>query len=159
RGRASPAPARPSRRRASRSARPAPAPGRPARKPTSRGPSPAPTAPPSGRPCAASLPPCPGPRPPRIAHSEPDGTRARLPMRLVADNVWQLSGFPEHYFNVYLAGDVLIDCATRWARRRIFRQLAGRSLSLVALTHVHPDHQGVARKVCETYGVPLACHE
>ena len=31
-------------------------------------------------------------------------------------------------------------------------------MSLVALTHCHPDHQGAARAVCETFGAPLACH-
>jgi glyoxylase-like metal-dependent hydrolase (beta-lactamase superfamily II) len=30
---------------------------------------------------------------------------------------------------------------------------------LIALTHVHPDHQGSAHTLCEEYGVPLACHE
>ena len=29
---------------------------------------------------------------------------------------------------------------------------------MVALTHVHPDHQGVAKDVCEARGIPLACH-
>ena len=29
---------------------------------------------------------------------------------------------------------------------------------MLALTHVHPDHQGVAKDVCEARGVPLACH-
>ena len=29
---------------------------------------------------------------------------------------------------------------------------------MVALTHVHPDHQGVAKDVCEACDVPLACH-
>jgi glyoxylase-like metal-dependent hydrolase (beta-lactamase superfamily II) len=29
---------------------------------------------------------------------------------------------------------------------------------MVALTHAHPDHQGVAKAVCEARGVPLACH-
>ena len=29
---------------------------------------------------------------------------------------------------------------------------------MVALTHVHPDHQGCAKAVCEARGVPLACH-
>jgi hydroxyacylglutathione hydrolase len=80
-------------------------------------------------------------------------------MREIAPDLWQLSGFPRHALNVYLAGDVLIDAATRWRRRRLFRQLQGRRLSLVALTHCHPDHQGSARAVCEQFGVPLACHE
>jgi glyoxylase-like metal-dependent hydrolase (beta-lactamase superfamily II) len=80
-------------------------------------------------------------------------------MTEVAPGVWQLDGFPPHILNVYLVGDVLIDAATRWARRRILRQLRGRAVSLVALTHCHPDHQGTAHLVCERFGVPLACHE
>jgi hydroxyacylglutathione hydrolase len=80
-------------------------------------------------------------------------------MRRIAHDVWQLSGFPRDMFNVYLAGDVLIDAGTRWARSRIVRQLGKRRLSLLALTHVHPDHQGAARAVCERYQAPLACHE
>jgi glyoxylase-like metal-dependent hydrolase (beta-lactamase superfamily II) len=80
-------------------------------------------------------------------------------MRQVAKDVWQLHGFPPNGFNVYLAGTMLIDAGTRWARSRILRQLSGRKLSLMALTHVHPDHQGSAAAVCRRYHVPLACHE
>ena len=29
---------------------------------------------------------------------------------------------------------------------------------MLALTHAHPDHQGVAKDVCEARGAPLACH-
>jgi glyoxylase-like metal-dependent hydrolase (beta-lactamase superfamily II) len=76
----------------------------------------------------------------------------------VADGLWQLRGFPPHTINVYLAGDVLIDAGTRWSHRRIVRQLRGRTLSMIALTHCHPDHQGSAHSLCEAYGVPLACH-
>jgi glyoxylase-like metal-dependent hydrolase (beta-lactamase superfamily II) len=80
-------------------------------------------------------------------------------MRAVAAGLWQLMGFPRNMFNVYLAGDVLFDTATRWARWRILRQLHGRSLALVALTHCHPDHQGTAAFLCRRFRVPLACHE
>jgi glyoxylase-like metal-dependent hydrolase (beta-lactamase superfamily II) len=80
-------------------------------------------------------------------------------MNAIAPGVWQLSGFPPHAFNVYLVDDVLIDAGTRWAKRRIFRQLEGRALKLVALTHCHPDHQGCAKVICEKFSVPLACHE
>ncbi len=80
-------------------------------------------------------------------------------MRQIAKGVWQFSGFPPNVLNVYLVEDVLIDAATRWAKWRILRQLRGRRLSLVALTHCHPDHQGMAKVVCEKFGVPLACHE
>jgi glyoxylase-like metal-dependent hydrolase (beta-lactamase superfamily II) len=77
----------------------------------------------------------------------------------IANGLWQLGGFPPHLFNVYLAGDVLIDAGTRWSQRRILHQVAGRRLRLVALTHCHPDHQGSARVVCTRFGIPLACHE
>jgi glyoxylase-like metal-dependent hydrolase (beta-lactamase superfamily II) len=77
----------------------------------------------------------------------------------VAEGVWQLRGYPRDMFNVYLMGDVLVDTATRWARRRIMRQVRDRPLRLIALTHCHPDHQGAARALCRRFGIPLACHE
>lgn len=80
-------------------------------------------------------------------------------MKQLAEDVHLLSGFPPNAINVYLVGDVLVDAATRQAERRIFKQLAGRSLSAHALTHVHPDHQGASRAVCERFGVPLWCGE
>jgi hydroxyacylglutathione hydrolase len=79
-------------------------------------------------------------------------------LKLLADGVWRLKQFPAPSVNVYLAGDVLIDAGTRWDRRRVFAEIEGRELSLLALTHVHPDHQGVAKDVCEERGIPLACH-
>ncbi len=80
-------------------------------------------------------------------------------MRELASGVWQLAGFPPNLINVYLVGDVLIDAATRFARRRLLHELHGRKLALVALTHCHPDHQGLAHEICTTQGVTLACHE
>ncbi|MBY0521892.1 MAG: MBL fold metallo-hydrolase [Gemmataceae bacterium] len=80
-------------------------------------------------------------------------------MQLIAENVWLLRGFPRDMFNVYLAGDTLIDAGTRWAKRRILRQLHGKAPRMVALTHCHPDHQGTAAYFCDRYGIPLACHE
>jgi hydroxyacylglutathione hydrolase len=79
-------------------------------------------------------------------------------MEKIAEDVWLLSGFPARYFNVYQLGAVLIDAATRWATRRILRQLRDRHLRMVALTHCHPDHQGAAKAVCDTFHIPLACH-
>ena len=78
-------------------------------------------------------------------------------MKQLAPDVWQLRGF-RNAINVYMIGDVLIDAATRLARRRILGEIEDRPLSMVALTHCHPDHQGVAKVVCEARGVPLACH-
>lgn len=76
-------------------------------------------------------------------------------MRQLADGVWQLSGFPPNAINVYLLEDVLIDASTRYASRRIIRQLKGHQLSAHALTHAHPDHQGASHAVCEHFGVPF----
>jgi glyoxylase-like metal-dependent hydrolase (beta-lactamase superfamily II) len=84
-------------------------------------------------------------------------------VREVARDLWLLNGlagaFLPYAINVYLAGDILVDGATRFARGRILAQLRGRKISAVTLTHCHPDHQGVVATVCSSYGVPLYCHE
>lgn len=79
-------------------------------------------------------------------------------MKQLAPEVWRLKQLPLPSINVYLIGDVLIDAGGRPDRRRIFAEIEGRELSLLALTHVHPDHQGVAKDVCEARDIPLACH-
>lgn len=75
-------------------------------------------------------------------------------MKQLVDGVWQLGGFPPQAINVYLLEDVLVDAASRYAGRRILRQLKGHRVSAHALTHAHPDHQGASRQVCETLGIP-----
>jgi hydroxyacylglutathione hydrolase len=75
-------------------------------------------------------------------------------MKQIADGLYQLKGFPPNIMNVYLAGDVLIDAATRHSERRILRQLEGREVRAHALTHAHPDHQGASHAVCTKLGVP-----
>lgn len=79
-------------------------------------------------------------------------------MKRLAPDVFQLRGF-NNAINVYLLEDVLVDAATKLARRRIMSEIEDRPLSALALTHCHPDHQGVAKVVCEARGIPLACHE
>ena len=79
-------------------------------------------------------------------------------MKELAPGVWRLKQLPAPTVNVYLVGDVLIDAGSRWDRHRIFSEIESRELSLLALTHVHPDHQGVAKGVCEARGIKLACH-
>lgn len=79
--------------------------------------------------------------------------------RNVARNVWQISAFPPNVINAYLVDHVLIDCGTRWDAGRLLRAVEGVDLKLVALTHVHPDHQGSAHAICEARRCPLACHE
>ncbi|MFL5846057.1 MAG: MBL fold metallo-hydrolase [Solirubrobacteraceae bacterium] len=76
-------------------------------------------------------------------------------MKELADGVFQLRGFPPDAINVYLAGGVLIDAATRQGARRVLRQLRGRDVTAHALTHAHADHQGASHAVCTALGIPL----
>lgn len=78
-------------------------------------------------------------------------------MKQLADDVFVLEGFPPYTINVYLLGEVLIDSSTRWAANRILRRLRGHNVTLHALTHVHPDHQGSSHAICERLGIPLWC--
>ncbi|MCW2968788.1 MAG: yflN, partial [Solirubrobacteraceae bacterium] len=76
-------------------------------------------------------------------------------MEELADGVFRLKGFPPDAINVYVAGDVLIDAATKLAGRRVLGELRGRTITAHALTHAHPDHQGVSHRVCTELGIPL----
>jgi hydroxyacylglutathione hydrolase len=75
-------------------------------------------------------------------------------MKQLAPGVWQLKGLPPNAINVYLVEDVLIDAATRRAPRRILKQIEGHTVSVHALTHAHPDHQGASNAICERLGLP-----
>ncbi len=79
-------------------------------------------------------------------------------MKELAAGIWRLKELPAPTINCYMVGDVLIDAGRTWDRRRIMSEIEGRDLSMLALTHVHPDHQGAAKDVCEARDVPLACH-
>jgi len=46
-------------------------------------------------------------------------------MRQLADDLYLLRGFPPNAINVYLAGDVIIDTASRRAGGRIVKQVEG----------------------------------
>jgi hydroxyacylglutathione hydrolase len=76
-------------------------------------------------------------------------------MKELAPGVFQLSGFPPNGINVYLVDGVLIDAATRYAGRRILRQVSEHDITAHALTHAHPDHQGASHRVCEELGIPF----
>lgn len=78
-------------------------------------------------------------------------------MRQLADDVWQLDGFPSNNINVYVIGDVLIDAGIALHKRRILRQVEGRAIAAHALTHAHFDHYGASHAVCEALSIPLWC--
>jgi glyoxylase-like metal-dependent hydrolase (beta-lactamase superfamily II) len=80
-------------------------------------------------------------------------------MKQLGEDIFILEGFPPYAINVYLIGEVLVDAATRFAAARILRRLRGRTVTLHALTHAHPDHQGSSHVICETLGIPLWCGE
>ena len=80
-------------------------------------------------------------------------------MKQLAEGIWRLNQRPRPIVNVYLVGEILFDAGSRTDRRRILKEIEGRNLSMLALTHVHPDHQGVADEICREWGIPLTCHE
>jgi len=79
-------------------------------------------------------------------------------VKRIADDVYLLRGFPPAAFNVYAirAGDrwVLVDTGTRYARRRILRQLPG-ELEAIFITHAHRDHAGSMHAVAKATGAPV----
>jgi glyoxylase-like metal-dependent hydrolase (beta-lactamase superfamily II) len=75
-------------------------------------------------------------------------------VKQLADDLYQLKGFPPNAINVFLLGDVIVDAASRHAGRRILRQVEGRPVSAHALTHAHPDHQGASKEICTKLGIP-----
>jgi glyoxylase-like metal-dependent hydrolase (beta-lactamase superfamily II) len=80
-------------------------------------------------------------------------------MRRITDGIWQLDGWPPHAINAWLVDDILFDCRTRWGASRLLADLSGRHLSVIALTHAHPDHWGAAGAICAARTVSVFCHE
>jgi glyoxylase-like metal-dependent hydrolase (beta-lactamase superfamily II) len=78
-------------------------------------------------------------------------------MQRLAEDLELLNGFPPFSINIHVMGGVLVDSGTRFALRKIVRQLRGRSLTAHALTHAHADHQGASHAICELLGLPLRC--
>jgi glyoxylase-like metal-dependent hydrolase (beta-lactamase superfamily II) len=75
-------------------------------------------------------------------------------MKLLADDLYHLNSRLPNIMNVYLAGGVIVDAATRRSGRRILRQVEGREVTAHALTHAHGDHQGSSHELCDRLGVP-----
>ena len=84
-------------------------------------------------------------------------------MQRIAPGVWRFRFVWPYAFNAYYvegAGEgVVVDASTRWDWLLMKRQLRGKKVTAVALTHAHPDHQGCAAKICRRFDVPLVCHE
>lgn len=81
-------------------------------------------------------------------------------MEQIAEGLHLLGGTPSHAFNVHLADGFVIDAATRWASRRIIRQLDGHDLAGHVITHAHADHQGASAALARDLGLPvLAGHD
>ncbi|HEY4458619.1 MAG TPA: MBL fold metallo-hydrolase [Pseudonocardiaceae bacterium] len=78
-------------------------------------------------------------------------------MEKITDGVWLLDGNPRHAYNVYLLHDVLVDAGSRFAERRILRQVSGGRVRAHVVTHGHPDHQGASHAVCSRLSIPLWC--
>jgi hydroxyacylglutathione hydrolase len=79
-------------------------------------------------------------------------------MKEIADSLFLLRGFPPAAFNVYLIRTpnetVVVDTATRHARRRILRQLPERT-DAIFITHAHRDHAGSMHDVATATGAPV----
>ena len=76
-------------------------------------------------------------------------------MDQLAPGLLHLPGRPSYAFNVYLAGGVVVDAATRHGARRILRALEGRAVTAHAVTHGHCDHQGSSAALVAKLGVPF----
>ena len=79
-------------------------------------------------------------------------------MKQIADGVYLLRGFPPAAMNVYLLRSadrwIVVDTATRFARRRILGQLPG-ELEAIVITHAHRDHAGSMHAVASSTGAPV----
>jgi hydroxyacylglutathione hydrolase len=79
-------------------------------------------------------------------------------VKQIATDLYLLRGFPPAAFNVYVIRDrdrwILVDTATRHARRRILRQLPG-ELEAIFITHAHRDHAGAMHAVAKETGAPV----
>lgn len=82
-------------------------------------------------------------------------------MKEIARDVFLLRGFPPDAFNVYAVRDgdgfVLVDTATRHARKRVLKQLSKLSgkLKAIFVTHAHQDHAGSMHELAVETGAPV----
>lgn len=60
---------------------------------------------------------------------------------------------------MFYAGGVLFDCRTRWAAGSIAGDLGDSRVSVIAVTHAHPDHWGAAAVLSRRFGARVAVHK
>ncbi|MDW5593838.1 MBL fold metallo-hydrolase [Conexibacter stalactiti] len=76
-------------------------------------------------------------------------------MEQIAEGLHLLRGTPRHAVNVYLADGHVVDAGTRWAARRIVRQVSDQQLAGHLITHAHADHQGASAALARELGLPV----
>jgi hydroxyacylglutathione hydrolase len=76
-------------------------------------------------------------------------------MREIAPDAFQIPLAPRNGVNAYLLGDVLVDTGMRTSAGRLLKELKGRKLEAIALTHAHGDHGGSARRLARELDLPV----
>lgn len=73
----------------------------------------------------------------------------------IAKDVFQIPVMPRQTINTYLIGSTLIDAGIRISGNLILKEIGNRKLTVHALTHAHPDHQGASAHICKKLGIPF----
>jgi len=76
-----------------------------------------------------------------------------MPMRRVAEDVFQIPLAPRDGVNAYLLGDVVVDAGTKGAAKRLIKALHGHTVGAHALTHGHFDHAGGSKRLVDAFDV------
>ncbi|OJV53161.1 MAG: MBL fold metallo-hydrolase [Bacteroidetes bacterium 43-16] len=80
-------------------------------------------------------------------------------MQHIAKEVYHIPLMPRNSINCYIIEGVLIDSGIRSSFPKLSRCLSEIPVHAHALTHAHADHQGCSDQVCDTFNIPLYCHE
>jgi hydroxyacylglutathione hydrolase len=78
-----------------------------------------------------------------------------MPIRRVAEDVFQIPLAPRDAVNAYLLGDVVVDAGTKGAAKRLVKALQGHAVGAHALTHGHPDHAGGSKRLVDAFDIPV----
>jgi hydroxyacylglutathione hydrolase len=78
-----------------------------------------------------------------------------MPVRRVAEDVFQIPLSPRDGVNAYLLGDVVVDAGTKGAAKRLIKALRGHLVGAHALTHAHPDHAGGSKRLVDAFEIPV----